>query len=216
MRKPASDPAPTGPAHAWPSRRPHRVGLACLLPQADGGAPRLLLDDAADATRAYERHYGSGGDGLALFELERPEDSTGADAIVVALAAAGGDLSADAISELQRIAESARPGTRVYALISFGPYEPGQMRSAADNLELRCRERDLAWSGAVAVAGGSTLAALWGSPRLGWLRRPASEATDALVLALRSGQEAGCVLVRPRLPRWLRGLIKRRANGPRK
>lgn len=215
MSKPTSDSTPTGPAHAWPARRPHRVGLVCLSPKADGGAPRLLLDDFAEATRAYERHYGQGEDGLVLFELARPEDAAGADAIVVALATDGSDISAETASGLQRIAGAARPGTRVYALVSFGPYEPGQMRGAAGSLEVWCQERGLAWSGAVAVASGGALAALWSSARLGWLRRPTSEATDALILALRSGKETGCILVRQRMPRWMQRLIARQANGHR-
>ena len=82
----------------------------------------------------------------------------------------------------------ARPKTPVYALLTCD--------SDAASLEAWCRENGLAWSGALVVEGARALPATWASPRLGWLRRPVSEGVDALVLALRTGSDAGVVRVR--------------------
>lgn len=166
-----------GVAGGVSGRRPHRVGLACL---GDGekGAARLLLDDFAAATRAYERRAGMGEDALELIELA-DGDAAGLDALVMALGdgAPRCDLPHDA-----------QPGALVYAILACDP--------DATRLEAWRQERGLAWSGALVVGDAATLPATWSSPRLGWLRRPVSEAVDALVLALRTGSDAGVTHVR--------------------
>lgn len=171
-----------GVARGMGGRRPHRVGLLCPG-DGENGAARLLLGDLAAATRAYERRAGMGDDALELIDLA-DGDTAGVDALVVALGndAPPCDLPHDA-----------QPGTLVYAILTCG--------SDATRLEAWCQERDLAWSGALVVRDATTLPATWASPRLGWLRRPVSEGVDALVLALRTGSDAGIVHVRPSLAR---------------
>ena len=186
----------------WPPRRPHHVGLVCLSPHGKASTSRLLLDDLAAATRAYERRAEMGEHTLELFEVTRPEEAAGADALVLAMPLYVDELPSNAIGELARIGATAHPGTRVYALLNCGFFEPEQMTSGARVLELWCQEHGLAWAGAVLVGGGGMVPSIWGSPRLGWIRRPVSEATDELVLALRSGSDAGVIPVRQRIPRW--------------
>lgn len=157
-------------------RRPHRVGLACL-DAGEKGAARLLLDDLAAATDAYECRAGMGDDAIELLELRG--GGAGVDALVVAL---GRGVP---LCDLPR---DARPGTPVYALLTCV--------SDAARLEAWCRENGLAWSGALVAEGARTLPATWTSPRLGWLRRPVSEGVDALVLALRTGGDADVIRVR--------------------
>lgn len=164
-----------GIARGAGGRRPHRVGLVCL--DADEkGAAHLLLDDLAAATDAYECRAGMGDDAIELLELRGGAD---VDALVVALGRG---------APLCDLPRDARPKTPVYALLTCD--------SDAAGLEAWCRENDLAWSGALVVEGARALPATWASPRLGWLRRPVSEAVDALVLALRTGSDAGVVRVR--------------------
>lgn len=158
-------------------RRPHRVGLVCL-DAGEKDAARLLLDDLAAATDAYERRAGMGDDAIELLELAGGS-AAGVDALVVAL---GRGVP---LCDLPR---DARPGTSVYALLTCD--------SDAAGLEAWCRENGLAWSGALVAEGARALPATWSSPRLGWLRRPVSESVDALVLALRTGSDAGVVRVR--------------------
>lgn len=165
-----------GIARGTGGRRPHRVGLVCL-DAGEKGAARLLLDDLAAATDAYERRAGMGDDAIELLELAGGDADV--DALVVAL---------DRGVPLCDLPRNARPGTPVYALLTCD--------SEATGLEAWCRENGLAWSGALVVEGARALPATWASPRLGWLRRPVSEGVDALVLALRTGSDAGVVRVR--------------------
>ena len=153
-----------GIARGAGGRRPHRVGLVCL-DAGEKGAARLLLDDLAAATDAYERRTGMGDGAIELLEL------------------AGG--RGVPLCDLPR---DARPKTPVYALLTCD--------SDAARLEAWSRENGLAWSGALVAEGARTLPATWTSPRLGWLRRPVSEGVDALVLALRTGGDAGVIRVR--------------------
>ena len=163
-------------------RRPHRVGLVCL-DAGEKGAARLLLDDLAAATDAYERRTGMGDGAIELLELAGGS-AAGVDALVVAL---GRGVP---LCDLPR---DARPKTPVYALLTCD--------SDAAGLEAWCRENGLAWSGALVAEGARALPATWSSPRLGWLRRPVSEGVDALVLALRTGSNAGVIRVRQSLAR---------------
>lgn len=166
-----------GIARGTGGRRPHRVGLVCL-DAGEKGAACLLLDDLAAATDAYERRAGMGDDAIELLELAGGS-AAGVDALVVAL---GRGVP---LCDLPR---DARPGTPVYALLTCD--------SDAAGLEAWSRENGLAWSGALVVGDARLLPATWSSPRLGWLRRPVSEAVDALVLALRTGSDAGLIRVR--------------------
>lgn len=166
-----------GIARGTGGRRPHRVGLVCL-DAGEKGAARLLLDDLAAATDAYERRADMGDDAIELLELAGGS-AAGVDALVVAL---GRGVP---LCDLPR---DARPGTPVYALLTCD--------SDAAGLEAWCRENGLAWSGSLVVGDARLPPATWSSPRLGWLRRPVSEAVDALVLALRTGSDAGLIRVR--------------------
>lgn len=166
-----------GIARGAGGRRPHRVGLVCL-DTGEKGAARLLLDDLAAATDAYECRAGMGDGAIELLELAGGS-AAGVDALVVAL---GDDApSCD-------LPHGAQPGTPVYAILACD--------SDAAGLEAWCRESGLAWSGSLVVGDARLLPATWSSPRLGWLRRPVSEAVDALVLALRTGSDAGLIRVR--------------------
>lgn len=165
-----------GIARGTGGRRPHRVGLVCL--DAGEKGARLLLDDLAAATDAYERRTGMGDGAIELLELAGGS-AAGVDALVVAL---GRGVP---LCDLPR---DARPKTPVYALLTCD--------SDAAGLEAWSRENGLAWSGSLVVGDARLLPATWSSPRLGWLRRPVSEAVDALVLALRTGSDAGLIRVR--------------------
>lgn len=166
-----------GIARGTGGRRPHRVGLVCL-DAGEKGAARLLLDDLAAATDAYERRTGMGDGAIELLELAGGS-AAGVNALVVALGRG---------APLCDLPRDARPKTPVYALLTCD--------SGAAGLEAWCRENGLAWSGSLVVGDARLLPATWASPRLGWLRRPVSEAVDALVLALRTGSDAGLIRVR--------------------
>ena len=166
-----------GIARGTGGRRPHRVGFVCL-DAGEKGAARLLLDDLAAATDAYECRAGMGDGAIELLELAGGS-AAGVDALVVALGRG---------APLCDLPRDARPGTPVYALLTCD--------SDAASLEAWCRENGLAWSGSLVVGDARALPTTWASPRLGWLRRPVAAGVDALVLALRTGSDAGVVRVR--------------------
>lgn len=167
-----------GIARGARGRRPHRVGLVCL-DAGEKGAAHLLLDDLAAATDAYECRAGMGDDAIELLE---PHGGAVVDALVIALGDDG---------PLCNLPQGAQPGTLVYTVLACDAPD-----AVIPRLEAWCRENGLAWSGALVVEGAWALPATWASPRLGWLRRPVSEGVDALVLALRTGSDAGVVRVR--------------------
>lgn len=195
-----------GVAGGVAGRRPHRVGLACLG-RDERGTARLLLDDLAAATRAYERHAGIGDGALELVEPGVGAGTDGADALVVALCA----------GEKPARLPAARPGARVYAIVTCedAAAAGGAAGAAVARLEELCGAQGLAWSGALVVGNARLLPATWPSPRLGWLRRPVSEAVDALVLALRTGSDAGLIRVRPSLARRIWAAALARLFSPR-
>ena len=167
-----------GIARGAGGRRPHRVGLVCL-DAGEKGAARLLLDDLAAATDAYECRADMGNDAIELLE---PHGGAVVNALVIALGDDG---------PLCNLPQGAQTGTLVYTVLACDAPD-----AVIPRLEAWCRENGLAWSGALVVEGARALPATWASPRLGWLRRPVSEAVDALVLALRTGSDAGIVRVR--------------------
>lgn len=140
-----------GIARGAGGRRPHRVGLVCL-DAGEKGAARLLLDDLAAATDAYECRAGMGDDAIELLELRG--GGAGVDALVVALGRG---------APLCDLPRDARPKTPVYALLTCD--------SDAAGLEAWCRENGLAWSAPWWSRAPGRFRATWASPRLGWLRR---------------------------------------------
>lgn len=65
---------------------------------------------------------------------------------------------------------------------------PGAAEAA--RFESACRERDLAPSGALLVSNLGVAGRLTASPRMGFVRRPVSEACDRLLYAARMGEPA--------------------------
>ena len=96
---------------------------------------------------------------------------------------------------------SVAPGTRVYALANMGFFEPEQILPTFSVIESFCAAAGAHWMGGVAVGGGGMTLPTAGTPRMGMLRRPVSEALDRLIAAIRSGTAAGEDLVRPAVPR---------------
>lgn len=194
-------PANGGASSGEPHRAPRRIALidaAALGRIADGeddGAEAIvepLLEDFGHAYAVY--------DGLAHTRAARmehttlpcrdmeqaPLDLSASDALVVGAALPGSPQ----IDRVLRAVEGAaiRPETPVYIIACLACASPSRGASELDALRNRCRHAGLTWGGAVAIGGGDLLAGrLERSPRMGWLRRPASEAVDQLIAVMRSG-----------------------------
>lgn len=143
----------------------------------------FLLWDLQDAIAAYARLSGT-----ALphpVDLEADDAGSVADGIVLAIEDVADDESLAAIEQaLERFGGT---GTRVYAVIRAAQQDAEQARGTAVRLHKACERHDQLWCGGVAIYGGSGIAALRRSPRMGLLRRPFSEAMDKLVGAVRMG-----------------------------
>ena len=142
----------------------------------------FLLWDLQDAIAAYAQLSGT--------TLPRPVDlktnDTGVvDGMVLAVDDAFDDEAMIAVEQiLDRFGST---GTRVYAVIRAAQEGAEQARGAAVRLHKACERQGQLWCGGVAIYGGSGIAALRHSPRMGLLRRPFSEAMDKLVGAVRMG-----------------------------
>ncbi len=96
------------------------------------------------------------------------------------------------------------PGAQVYAVVCCESRRAAEARFAFLELEEQCAEAGLLWCGGMAVPGAANLPRVWGKSRMGRARRRVSEATDELLLAIRCGEPAGTIVVRPRLSWHLR------------
>ncbi len=96
------------------------------------------------------------------------------------------------------------PGTQVYVVVCCDSCDADEAWDAVSGLEKQCSEAGLLWCGGMVVPGAANLPRVWGKPRMGWARRRVSEVTDELLLAIRCGEPAGTIVVRPRLSWRLR------------
>ncbi len=143
----------------------------------------FLLWDLQDAIAAYARFSGT----VLPHPVDLKADNVDgvADGIVLAIEDVADDETLTAIEQaLERFGST---GTRVYAVIRAARQGAGQARGTAVRLHKACERHDQLWCGGVAIYGGSGIAALRRSPRMGLLRRPFSEAMDKLVGAVRMG-----------------------------
>lgn len=181
------------------NKRPTRVGLvACAT--SDGEASRtieLLLDDAAEAGAVYERRSG------AKIPVEFTRGTTaGCDAVILGLDGTG--------ARFGDVLDSLSAGTSVYAVCACVGCPAEEALNCLHALEEACDQRGLAWAGGVAVGHAMVIGAFERSPRLGFWRRPVSEALDLMLLAVRCGADAGLAAVRPGpLRRAFAGLLLR-------
>lgn len=158
----------------------HNIAFVSIPESAD---LEFLLWDLQDAIAAYAR--------LSDTVLPHPvdlkaDDADGvADGIVLAIEDMADDETLTAIE--QTLEHFGGTGTRVYAVIRAARQGAEQARGTAVRLHKACERHDQLWCGGVAIYGGSGIAALRHSPRMGLLRRPFSEAMDKLVGAVRMG-----------------------------
>lgn len=143
----------------------------------------FLLWDLQDAIAAYARFSGT----VLPHPVDLKADNVDgvADGIVLAIEDVADDETLTAIEQaLERFGST---GTRVYAVIRAARQGAEQARGTAVRLHKACERHDQLWCGGVAIYGGSGIAALRRSPRMGLLRRPFSKAMDKLVGAVRMG-----------------------------
>lgn len=171
---------------------PRRVALVDAAP-APGSPTTLVLADLAEALPVYARLAH-----VAAPELAPARDLADCDTVLLALPADGG-----AVPEPPR-------GARVYAVAVAPGHDPAPARDRLDAARARCEGRGARWMGGLALGGAEMVARTTRSPRMGWLRRRASEAADRLLMALLAGRPAGDEDVAPPLPHALYRLVYER------
>lgn len=184
-------------------------------------ACRLILDDLTRACRVYSAHDAADDQATPVverFELnaaidagdERLRDADAADSWVIGTDATGADAGgtcAERLTGLLRTAGSMQ--ARVYAVAVCADDDPQAAVRTLDALMARAQAAGARPCGGLAVPQALEVAAAFPTARMGRRRRRLSEATDRLILALRCGQDAGTLTVRPCT---LRTLIRRIAR----
>lgn len=192
-----------------PVKPPRRVTLLCASPKGEASASWALLSDLARAVRAFAGLGGATPPEMRLVRcrpsgnLPDGQSPLDGDTLVVGYPLYVDGLPSGLVGTLERLAAEPRGDCRpsVYALGNLGFHEPRQLRPSLAVLRGFCEGAGLPWRGAVAVGGGGMVLPTAGSPRMGMLRRPVSEAVDQLALALLAGRPLGVVEARCALPR---------------
>lgn len=160
------------------------VELVDVDPSCGSDAAHLLLDDFADALCAYARMGKSEAPTVAWANSASLRPADGTDALVAAFTVHGSSLPDRVLDMLDAIAVHPVP---LYALCATDSHDPADALDALEDLGRRCLAAGIPWRGGVIVGGGALVARTARSPRMGTLRRWHSEATDALIAAVRLG-----------------------------
>jgi hypothetical protein len=178
------------------SKRPQKVALINLAGAADAREEAdLLLADMAEAGTVYERRSGVEAQ-IVFVQVGGTNKLTGYGAVVLGLDIADACFE-DALRGLDE-------GTVAYAMLICGDRVAEDALGILSILGESCDAQGLVWGGGVAVAHSQTVAAFKRSCRLGFWRRPTSEAIDGLLVAIRCGEEAGNIAAK-------QGVVRRAA-----
>lgn len=189
--------------------------VALVDADGDAGAAHLLLEDFADALAAYAR-MGESEPPTVTWADNAAAEAEIPDCAVIAFRIQEGTSLSRAVDALRAL--GAPDGLPVYLLCCTDEFDPADalptMTACAEKLE----GNGLACRGGVIVGGGSLVPRTAKSPRMGTLRRWRSEATDALIAAVRlqcsvdeaaamtrdetRRREHGFILARCPIPRW--------------
>lgn len=175
---------------------------ARLSAAGKGGADTPIPEMRQHVVTPAESHAGMAGfDTVVIGYAARTRRGSDARAAVAA-------ADAEALPALlAQLGDVPAPGTRVYGLCAAfgatgsgtrdGTVDPPRAGDAPSSLSAACRARGLVWCGSLTVEHADLLPRLALSPRMGIFRRPVSEATDRLILAVRTGAAFDPETVRP-------------------
>lgn len=124
-----------------------------------------LADDFEQALAAYEHAYVKQSENIRTFTVKCLY------------------LSCD--TALQKTVKRPDPDMLCYAIACTDKADSAAAVDALSRLERMCEANDIPYRGGAAIAGGRLIAPCARGPRMGRMRRPASEALDRLILAVR-------------------------------
>ena len=162
------------------SRLPKRIALVTVGETRT--LPSLMANDFEDALGAYSEIGGT----RPPTVLHSLEGEPAVDAVVIIFSASDTQLAEDLLANLESTC-------LVYALASN---DAEDAENALKALDAACNKQGLSWMGGLAVPCRVWYEAHMAKPRMGSARRPLSEATDDIVLALRCGNYAGVSVVK--------------------
>lgn len=147
--------------------------------------PSLMANDFEDALSAYSEIGGTRPPAV----LHSLEGDPAIDAMVIIFTSSDVRLAENLLANLES-------KCLVYAIASDDAEDAKDALRALDALKDACNKQGLSWRGGLAVPCRVWYEAHMAKPRMGSARRPLSEATDDVVLALRCGNYAGVSVVK--------------------
>lgn len=165
------------------SRLPKQIALVTV--DETHALPSLIANDFEDGLGAYSRIGGTRPPAV----LHSLEGEPTVDAVVIMFTTSVARLAVSLPANLES-------ECLVYALASDDAEDAKDALRALDALKDACNKQGLTWRGGLAVPCRVWYEAHMAKPRMGSARRSLSEATDDIVLALRSGNYAGVSVVK--------------------
>lgn len=192
---------------------PRRIALIDASPRDTDESISLILDDFAEAFEVYARLDADAN--TVVPQISRitwdnadavdSHNLSAFDTIVLGFRTHGDNRPTHFTALLKSLAshQDLMPEARLYAIAATDLYEPKAALPSSDELEDLCARAGISWCGGLAVGASDMIPAVAHTPRMGFLRRRLSEATDDLILAIRCGTTAGVIEATPPIPRFV-------------
>ena len=172
------------------AQRPPRRIVLMRNSAAEGDAPLdFMLSDFQDALTAYARMSDTAVPDMAMFGSDDAAPSFPADTMILSIyahTAVEARVSLRSLRGSPRIADALIEERRVYGIACIASPE-GALVPLSREFESLTRQMGLTWCGMLGIGNADALSSYDGYPRLGFWRRPVSEALDRLIGAVRSG-----------------------------
>lgn len=170
-------------------RPPRHIGLMGNVSPQNEPILDFLFSDFQDALAAYARLSDTAVPLMTAIQSSKVENAPHFDTAVLGVYVHTPEEALSAFSSLclsMKASEALVDERRVYGIICVE--EDGDYAAQfSQQCRLLCEQANLTWCGALVIARANALAAHRGRPRLGFWRRPTSEALDRFIGAVRSG-----------------------------
>ena len=94
-------------------------------------------------------------------------------------------------------------GCRLYVMVITQKRDAASAQPFFDTLRSKCEADNCVWMGGIIIGGGALIPRLANAPRMGFVRHRVSEAIDALVMAVRSGERIQELQARLGMPQFM-------------
>ena len=172
-------------------RPPRHIGLIQLAAADDEARQALdyLYTDFQEALTAYAHITGASVPAMTKIDAHAPTDAPYVDTAIVGVYAHTAEKAETILASPFAAASISRrlvSEQRVYAICCIEEIEVNS-QPLVQCCEERCEKHGFSWCGMLTVENARALFDYKGRPRLGFWRRPVSEALDRLIGAVRAG-----------------------------